>query len=185
MGVKHHLLRLARIGAHEQHAAMAKPHVGDLHDHRHFSHAWPTASHSGVAHRSRRHSRARSGPQRAGSASDASEQVWPHCLPAVRRAQLSINQLGSWLDVTLVLERGLPRPQHLADRVPGHPRSRAISLIVLPLTKCSRRIRATVSTTNIPRPPAPNQSGKRIRPTCRGQFWTPIPRLRGSILHAE
>src|SRR6266481_2421974 len=30
-------------------------------------------------------------------------------------------QLGSWLDVALVLERGLPRPQHLADRVPGHP----------------------------------------------------------------
>jgi hypothetical protein len=34
MGVEHHLLGLARIGAHEQHAAMAKPHVGDLHDHR-------------------------------------------------------------------------------------------------------------------------------------------------------
>jgi hypothetical protein len=29
-------------------------------------------------------------------------------------------------------------------------RSRAISLIVLPLMKCSRRIRAIVSTTNIP-----------------------------------
>jgi hypothetical protein len=32
--VEHHLLRLARIGAHEQHAAVAEPDMGDLHDHR-------------------------------------------------------------------------------------------------------------------------------------------------------
>ena len=35
MGIEHHLLRLARIGAHEQHPAVAKPDVGDLHDQRH------------------------------------------------------------------------------------------------------------------------------------------------------
>jgi hypothetical protein len=35
MGIEHHLLRLARIGPHEQHPAVAKPDVGDLHDHRH------------------------------------------------------------------------------------------------------------------------------------------------------
>jgi len=35
MGVEHHLLRLARIGTHEHHAAMAEPDMGDLHDHRH------------------------------------------------------------------------------------------------------------------------------------------------------
>src|SRR5271156_4516536 len=35
MGVEHHLLRLAWISAHEQHAAVTKPDMGDLHDHRH------------------------------------------------------------------------------------------------------------------------------------------------------
>ena len=33
--VEHHLLRLARIGAHEQHPAVTEPNMGDLHDHRH------------------------------------------------------------------------------------------------------------------------------------------------------
>src|SRR6202047_4354663 len=31
---EHHLLRLARIGAHEQHAAVTEPDMGGLHDHR-------------------------------------------------------------------------------------------------------------------------------------------------------
>ena len=35
MRVEHHLLRLARIGSHEQHPAMTEPDMGDLHDHRH------------------------------------------------------------------------------------------------------------------------------------------------------
>ena len=35
MGVEHHLLRLARIAPHEQHAAVAEPDMGGLHDHRH------------------------------------------------------------------------------------------------------------------------------------------------------
>ena len=35
MGVEHHLLRLARIGPHEQHAAVTEPNMGGLHDHRH------------------------------------------------------------------------------------------------------------------------------------------------------
>ena len=35
VGVKHHLLRLARIGPHEQHPAVAEPDMGGLHDHRH------------------------------------------------------------------------------------------------------------------------------------------------------
>ena len=34
MGVEHHLLRLARIGANEQHPAMTEPDMSDLHDHR-------------------------------------------------------------------------------------------------------------------------------------------------------
>ena len=36
--VEHHLLRLARIGAHEHHAAVAEPDVGDLHRRRHAVH---------------------------------------------------------------------------------------------------------------------------------------------------
>ena len=35
VGVEHHLLRLARIGAHEQHPAVTKPDMGGLHDYRH------------------------------------------------------------------------------------------------------------------------------------------------------
>ena len=35
MGVEHHLLRLARIDPHEQHAAVTKPDMGGLHDHSH------------------------------------------------------------------------------------------------------------------------------------------------------
>ena len=35
VGVEHHLLRLARRGAHEHHAAVTEPHVGDLHRRRH------------------------------------------------------------------------------------------------------------------------------------------------------
>src|SRR6478736_1152152 len=34
VGVEHHLLRLARIGPREQHAAVAEPHVRHLHGHR-------------------------------------------------------------------------------------------------------------------------------------------------------
>jgi hypothetical protein len=35
VGIEHHLLRLARVGPHEQHPAVAEPKMGDLHDHRH------------------------------------------------------------------------------------------------------------------------------------------------------
>ena len=38
VGVEHHLLRLARIGAHEHHAAVAEPEVGDLHGRRYPVH---------------------------------------------------------------------------------------------------------------------------------------------------
>src|SRR5215210_2503072 len=34
VGVEHHLLRLAWVGAHEQHPRVAQPQVGDLHRHR-------------------------------------------------------------------------------------------------------------------------------------------------------
>src|SRR3981189_3352385 len=64
-------------------------------------------------------------------------------------------------------------------------RSRAISLIVLPLMKCSRLIRAIVSTISIPNHLLRYKAGSAIDQSVGGQFWTPIPRLRGSILQAE
>src|SRR5712664_3360159 len=49
-------------------------------------------------------------------------------------------------------------------------RSRAISLIVLPPRKCSRRIRPIVSTVSIPLPPASIQSGQCINGNGRGSI---------------
>jgi hypothetical protein len=34
VGIEHHLLRLARIGPHEQHPAVTEPDMGGLHNHR-------------------------------------------------------------------------------------------------------------------------------------------------------
>src|SRR5271163_661038 len=50
-------------------------------------------------------------------------------------------------------------------------RSRAISLIVLPLMKCSRRIRAIVSTTSIPNHPLHSKAGSATDLSIGGQFW--------------
>jgi TnpA family transposase len=47
------------------------------------------------------------------------------------------------------------------------------------LTKCSRRIRPIVSTTSIPHRPPRNEAGSPSATNSGGQFWTPIPRLRG------
>src|ERR1700685_1129399 len=58
-------------------------------------------------------------------------------------------------------------------------RSRAISLIVLPLMKCSRRIRPIVSTVSIPPTPRLDQSEQRIRPTFRGSILDADPRAQG------
>src|SRR5882724_12417025 len=63
--------------------------------------------------------------------------------------------------------------------------SRAISLIDLPLTQCSRLIRPIVSTTSIPRHPLGIPSGSACLSSQKGgQSWTPITPLQGSIFHA-
>ena len=64
-------------------------------------------------------------------------------------------------------------------------RSRAISRIDLPLTKCSRLIRPIVSTISISHRPPLTEAGSPAGRDSGGQSWTPIPRLRGSKLHAE
>jgi hypothetical protein len=58
-------------------------------------------------------------------------------------------------------------------------------LIDLPLDKCSRRIRAIVSTTSIPHRPRHKNAGSRTERKLQGQFWTPISPPSGSKLHAE
>src|SRR3984885_16367428 len=50
--------------------------------------------------------------------------------------------------------------------------------------KCSRRIRPIVSTTSIPHRPLHAKAGSRTNRKLGGQFWTPIPQLRGSLFHA-
>ncbi len=64
-------------------------------------------------------------------------------------------------------------------------RSRAISLIDLPFCKCSRLIRPIVSTTSIPHRPLDAKAGRPANSLQGGQICTPIPRIRGSNLHAE
>ena len=59
--------------------------------------------------------------------------------------------------------------------------SRAICLIDLPRSRCSRRIRAIVSTISIPSPPARAKAGSRSFPRSGGQFWTPITPKTGSL----
>src|SRR5439155_25162455 len=58
-------------------------------------------------------------------------------------------------------------------------RSRAIRLIVLPLRKCSRRIRPIVSTVSIPLTARSNQSEHRNRPTFRGSILDADPPTQG------
>src|SRR5215471_1634982 len=59
------------------------------------------------------------------------------------------------------------------------PTSRAISLIVLPLTKCSHRIRAIVSTTSIPDHPLRTKAGSLRRLHFRGPILDADPPAQG------
>src|SRR6516225_2214138 len=95
-------------------------------------------------------------------------------------------QLWPRLHLALVLERRLPRSQHLADRVPGH--------LEIPGNLLDRLALDEVLASN-PRnrlhdqhPLTTRFESKRVACnglTSGGHFWTPIPRLRGSKLHAE
>ncbi len=185
VGVEHHLLRLARIGPHIEHPAMAKPHVRDLHRHRHAGqhhdlvapvelislarreaqrhisrrrHRRPLAlpapriaAHRVVAaliaqrpqlleHPDQRQPLARAPCARSPSAAASSWAVQaPASAAAAPRAR-----------------RQTPSPPTAAPCAPCCATRRdrgTISLIDLPLTKNSRRIRAIVSTTSIPAAP--------------------------------
>jgi hypothetical protein len=55
-------------------------------------------------------------------------------------------------------------------------------LIFLPLVKCSRCIRAIVSTTSIPNHLLRSKAGSATDLTGGGQFWTPIPGFCGAAV---
>jgi len=76
------------------------------------------------------------------------------------------------------------RAEDLANRVPRDLQIRAISLIVFPLAKCSRRTRPIVSTITIPTTRSQPERVDCQSYTRGGHFWTPIPFL-GVKLHAE
>ena len=130
--------------------------------------AWPIAWHDGARHRNRHHSRARVAPRRSGSASAAREQARPRCRPGPYRVLLSIARASVGAE-PLVRTRRMSTDRSSPRTVYWDTfRSRTISLIVLPLIKCSCRIRPTVSTVSIPPPPASNQSKQCNKPTFRG-----------------
>jgi hypothetical protein len=95
-------------------------------------------------------------------------------------------QLRPRLDLPLVCKARLSGPQHLADRVPGHlevpgdPSDRLALKKMLPPYPANRVHRQHAS-------PARSESGasSATGQNSGGQFWTPIPPLRGSKLHAE
>jgi hypothetical protein len=96
-------------------------------------------------------------------------------------------QEAAIVKAALADEDSLPRPQHLADRVPGHPEvpgdllDRLALDEVLAPNPCNRLHDQHCLTTRF--------ESKREACggyTSGGHFWTPIPRFRGSkILHAE
>ena len=91
---------------------------------------------------------------------------------------VSTEAFTAWVD-------GAPAPAGVLHTFDGC-NSRAISRIDRPRTRYSRRTRAIVSTPFIPQPTRPNtRTGSVPATRDRGQFWTPIPPLRGSTFHAD
>ena len=101
--------------------------------------------------RNRRHSRARAALRRSGSTSAARERAWLRSLPATRRVLWPIaHSFGrGWTNRSYSNEVS-PDLSTFRTMFRHTFRSRASSLIVSPLMKCSRRIRAIVSTISIP-----------------------------------
>lgn len=216
VGVEHHLLRLARVAPHKQHAAVAKPDVGRLDHHRHAieqNHFVAPVELVGFAGRKAQRDVGRS--RRLSTVRTPSSGVTPHGIVATvvtAAAQLfedpdqrqllasglgrigrqhpvelccPSSQLWTRLNRTLILERCLARPQHLPHRVPRYLQVPGDLLDRLALDEMLAPYPGNRLHDQHLRPPALLRSRQRNRPTLGGQFWTPIPRLRGSILQAE
>ena len=217
MGIEHHLLRLARIGPHEQHSAVAKPDMGSLHDHRHAAQqddfVAPVELVGFPGSKAQRDiGRRRRFPMLLGpSPGVAAQRIVAAVIAAPAelledpdQRQLLASRLGRVafqqfvelsrpspqlrprLDGPLVLERRLTRPQYLANRVPGHPEvpgdlpdRLALDEVLAPNPRNRLHDQHSLTTRFESKREACNGH------TSGGQFWTPIPRLRGSILHAE
>ena len=215
--VEHHLLRLARIGPHEQHPAVTEPDMGDLHDHRHAAQQDDLVAPVELEGFSRRKAQRDIGRGRRLSAllgpspgvtthgivaavitppaqfleDPDQRQLLAGSLRRIARQQLvefccPSAQLRSRLDLTLILERRLTRSQDPADRVPGHLQvpgdlldRLALDEVLAPNPRNRFHDQHPLTTRFESKREACNGH------TSGGQFWTPIPRLRGSKLHAE
>ena len=85
------------------------------------------------------------------------------------------SQLRPRLDNTLVLERGLSRPQHLPDRVPRYLQVPGDLLDRLALDEVLAPNPGNRLHDQHPRPPASLQSRQRNRPICRGSILDADP----------
>jgi hypothetical protein len=95
-------------------------------------------------------------------------------------------ELRPRLDLALVLERRLARSQHPPDRVAGDPEvpgdlpdRLALDEVLAPYPRNRLHDQHPLTTRSESKREACDGY------TSGGQFWTPIPRLRGSIFHAE
>ena len=127
-------------------------------------------------------------PRTSGSASAARGRAWSRSHSAADRDGPSSDRSSA--AAAPPVRRQTPRaPERSTLRTVLRDtfKSRTISLIDLPLTKNSRRIRAIVSTTSIPQPTRVRPQRRAASPTSlrEGQHWTPITPQRGSKLHAE
>src|ERR1019366_9555306 len=98
---------------------------------------------------------------------------------------LPTSQFGLRLNVTLIGKRRLPRAQNLAHGVARHPQVARDLLDRLALGKMFPPYPPDRLHNQHPPTPASERSRQPSNQRSGGQFWTPIPRLRGSIFHAE
>ena len=214
MGIEHHLLCLAWIGADEQHARVAEPDMGDLDLHGHAVDQHDLVApvelvglprREGAAHRRRpTQSRAFSLPcpsiaahrvvtaliaQTAQRLEDAHQgQAFARACLRCQQQPVEIRpplpQLRQRLDLPLVAERRAPDRTTLRTVFRDTCRSRTISLIERPRMKNSRLMRAIVSTPNIPPPPSIRKD--RQSPAQKGgSKLNADPPAQGSKLHAD
>ena len=189
--------RLARIGPHEQHPAVAQPDMRDLHGHRRAVDQHDLVAPVELVGLARRKAQRHIGFRRRRPALDAPLLgVAPDRVVAALVAEPA--QLLEDPDQRQPLARRLPPRSSNSSRsrspcqAPSFGRgctarsysndvapdrrtfrtvfrdtfsSRTISLIDLPLTRCSRLIRPIVSTTSIPRHPLGIQSGSACLPS--------------------
>ena len=131
-------------------------------------------------------SRAHVAPRTSGSASAAPGQAWPRCLSGARRVLLSIARASAGVE-RLVRTRRMSRPTAAlcgpCCGTPSGPRdlSDRLAFDEMLAPNPADRLHCQHFPHRSLRIKASSASG----PMGGGQFWTPIPPVRGSKLHAE